>query len=256
MTGRPVVGSRYIIKKGGNGFYKEGDVVRFEEDDGSSCPWFYNLSRDTNNGNRIAVDLVDIEEEKVSKFKIGDAVHVISKYKGGGSRITKELLGTNKIGYIIEIDAITLEGDRVLIVNTDPDIPSGDYFKEEDLVLINGETTMTTETEEFAYPEFVTIIKNTEVFKKGGVFNRNGGYYYIIGGHDSAYQAKPYETTLRMEQVKVLLDKKVAVEAVKFNPEFVTLEQNEALTQTLANLSKPAKKAASSAKKSVSRKKA
>ena len=90
--------------------------------------------------------------------------------------------------------------------------------------------------EDVKSPEFIIIVKNTEVFKKGGVFKDYGAFY---SPQNDAFTVKPYDGEyIRPEQVHVLLDKKVAVEVVKFDPEFVTLEQEAVLAKALAGMNK------------------
>lgn len=106
---------------------------------------------------------------------------------------------------------------------------------------LKGGENMTNETP--ARPEFVIITRNTEVFKKGGVF-KNYGSFYSPGDADKAFTVKPYgDSYIRPEQVDLLLQKKIAVEAVKFQPEFVTLEQNDALQKAMSSMTKPKKAA-------------
>lgn len=112
---------------------------------------------------------------------------------------------------------------------------------------IKGEEKMSEE--QTKRPEYVIIVKNTEVFKKGGVFKYYASFYAPVNTEE-AYTVKPYgDEYIRHEQVDVLLEKKIAVEAVQFNPAFVTLEQNEALQNTLNSMNKkPAKKKAATKK--------
>lgn len=99
-----------------------------------------------------------------------------------------------------------------------------------------GEEKMTNE--EVSRPEYIIITRNTEVFKKGGVFR---GYSSFFSPQNDAYVVEPYgESYVRPEQVDVLLQKKVAVEAVRFDPAFVTLEQNEVLGKALEGMKKKA----------------
>lgn len=164
MTGRPILGELYIVtKQVDNTYYRKGDILRLAADDGSSCPWFMNKSRDTNQGSRIAVDLPDIELYE-----------------------TKE------------------------------------------------ESTMTNETQE--RPAFIIITRNTEVFKKGGVFKRYESFYSPVDVN-TAFVVAPYgDKYIKPEQADVLLDKKVAVAAVEFNPAYVTLEQNDVLQNALMSM--------------------
>lgn len=105
---------------------------------------------------------------------------------------------------------------------------------------VKGEEKMTSE--EVNRPEYIIIARNTEVFKKGGVFKNYTSFYAAVDG-DKAFTVKPYgDPYILSEQVDVLLQKKVAVEAVKFDPEFVTLEQNEALQAALEKVNKPVRK--------------
>ena len=119
-----------------------------------------------------------------------------------------------------------------------------------------GEEEMTNE--EVKNPEYIIIVKNTETYKKGGVFKNYSDIFWSPKNVSEAYHVRPYDTDyIRPEAGRALIDKKIAVEAVKFNPEFVTLEQEAVLTKALADMSKkkftvkkaPAKKPA--AKKGV-----
>lgn len=106
---------------------------------------------------------------------------------------------------------------------------------------LKGGEKMTNETP--ARPEFIIITRNTEVFKRGGVF-KNYGPFYSPEDDDKAFTVKPYgDSYIRPEQVDLLLQKKIAVEAVKFQPEFVTLEQNDALQKVMSSMTKPKKAA-------------
>lgn len=100
------------------------------------------------------------------------------------------------------------------------------------------------EKEEAKMPDNIIIIKNTEVFKKGGVFSRGASEYsdYSPENNNCYHTPQTCEGSITGKQVQILLDKKVAVEAVKFSPEYVTLEQNEALQKVLAAPKRVAKK--------------
>jgi len=105
-----------------------------------------------------------------------------------------------------------------------------------DYELLNqGENKMTNETTtaETIYPDYVIITRNTEVFKKGGVF-KNYSSFYAPEDAEEAYVVLPYgDLYQRHDQIKLLLDKKIAIEAVMFSPKFVTVAQNEMLVKAL-----------------------
>lgn len=170
-----------------------------------------------------------------TQFKVGDRVECLpgfeqsdtgGNYGGSGYRSGKT--------FVIH----SIEGENKDIAF--PAIGNGVYFRAlklvEEEVNNQGEEKMTNE--EIKKPEYIIIVKNTEVFKKGGVFKQYGSFY---APENDAFTVKPYgENYIRHQQVELLLEKKIAVEAVKFNPEFVTLEQNELLTKTLAGMTKKA----------------
>ena len=104
-------------------------------------------------------------------------------------------------------------------------------------VINKGEEEMTNE--EVKNPEYIIIVKNTETYKKGGVMSHNGSEAYRCEKDSSTvFHVRQYAPSISAAQAQVLLSKKIAVEAVKFNPEFVTLEQEALLTKTLAGMNK------------------
>ena len=107
-----------------------------------------------------------------------------------------------------------------------------------------GEEAMTNEEQVESTPEYIIITRNTDMFKKGAVFKNYSSFWSPEKSTADTYIAKPYATEyITPEHGKVLLDKKIAVPALKFNPEFVTLGQNEALLKALEPAKKVTKKA-------------
>lgn len=120
-------------------------------------------------------------------------------------------------------------------------------YTEGDLEHYNGETTM----DEVKTPaEFVRAERNTELFAKGTTFKLDGPYYealdssraFVDGAQPGLYPRVSLATVKRLS--------KVFVPVTKFNPEYVTDEENEKLQAVLKPVAKKAvKKVAKKAKK-------
>lgn len=96
--------------------------------------------------------------------------------------------------------------------------------------------------EEVKAPEFILIVKNTEMFKKGGIF-RNYDSFWSPVSKEEAFHIKPYDTDyIRPEHGAELLKRGIAVPVLQFDPQFVTAEEDEAIQKALVNLSKKGKK--------------
>ena len=103
-------------------------------------------------------------------------------------------------------------------------------------IINKGEEEMTNE--EVKNPEYIIIVKNTETYKKGGVLYRFANDYAPASLWSGVFHVEQHSSRISAAQAQVLLSKKIAVEAVRFNPEFVTLEQEALLTKTLADMNK------------------
>lgn len=176
----------------------------------------------------------------MAKFNVGDLVELTEPYAGRPVGHQFRVISISKSESILLCGrGVSVFAHRCKLVN---EVESQNKLGEEEMT-----------SEEVKSPEFIIIVKNTEVFKKGGVFKDCGPFY---SSQNDAFTVTPYgEKYIRPEQVHVLIDKKVAVEAVKFDPEFVTLEQEALLTKTLADMNKK-KPAVKSTKKTVASKKA
>lgn len=118
-----------------------------------------------------------------------------------------------------------------------------------DPITNKGETTMTNEEQLESTPDYIIITRNTDMFKKGGVFKNYTSFWAPQTGTADTYIVRPYDTDyISPEHGKILLEKKIAVPALQFNPQFVTLEQNEVLQKALTGMKKPAKKNAKKSK--------
>ena len=109
------------------------------------------------------------------------------------------------------------------------------------LELVTNEGVDMEETK--APAEFVRVERNTELFKKGAIFQYNSSYklYKAKDGVNALIDMNNYMTVeVPLSTVQRL--PKVFVEVIKFNPEFVSLDENERLQQVLA--AKPAAKKA------------
>ena len=96
--------------------------------------------------------------------------------------------------------------------------------------------------EEVKAPAFIRIVKNTEMFKKGGVF-KNYESFWSATDNDEAFHIRPYnDDCIRPEHGLELLKRGIAVPVVQFNPQFVTVEEDEALQKVMVNLNKKGKK--------------
>lgn len=181
----------------------------------------------------------DYDIEALEEFKVGDLVELTEPYS---DKCT---------GYQFKITEIEA-GERVLLYGKDIGVFAYrcKLVNEAESQNKLGEEEMTGE--DVKSPEYIIIVKNTEVFKKGGVFKDCFSSY---SPQNDAFTAEPYVERITRSQVQVLLDKKVAVEAVKFDPEFVTLEQEAVLTKALTDMNKK-KPAVKSTKKTVANKKA
>lgn len=162
------------------------------------------------------------ELEALEEFKVGDLVELTEPYS---DKCT---------GYQFKITEIEA-GERVLLYGKDIGVFAYrcKLVNEAESQNKLGEEEMTGE--DVKSPEYIIIVKNTEVFKKGGVFKDCFSSY---SPQNDAFTAEPYVERITRSQVQVLLDKKVAVEAVKFDPEFVTLEQEAVLAKALADMNK------------------
>ena len=96
--------------------------------------------------------------------------------------------------------------------------------------------------EEVKAPAFIRIVRDTEMFKKGGVF-KNYESFWSATDSNEAFHIRPYnDDYIRPEHGLELLKRGIAVPVLQFEPQFVTVEENEALQKTLVTLSKKGKK--------------
>lgn len=176
----------------------------------------------------------------MGEFKVNDRVRILDNTNHSVNRV-------GDVGIITNVDY----GDRTAKVRVDDRPTTANWTKFHEMELINkGEEKM---SEVVGRPEYIIIVKNTETFKKGGVFKSYDSFWAPESAAE-AYHIKPYDTDyIRNEMGTSLLEKGIAVPAVKFNPAFVTLPQNEVLTKMLAafNKQKSVKKSALVVKKST-----
>lgn len=139
-----------------------------------------------------------------------------------------------------------VEGDTIVItmVGSDDEYPyyrnertddscSGhtNAFEDGSLIKLTGETTM----EQEAPAKYVRLERNTELFKKGEVFENNGSYYSALSGRDAFIDTTQNGVTspyLHFDVVK-RLGVKVFAPVQKFNPAYVTVEEDERLQAVL-----------------------
>lgn len=120
-------------------------------------------------------------------------------------------------------------------------------YTEENLEHYNGETTM----DEVKTPaDFVRVERNTELFAKGTTFKNQGQYYEALDSSKAFVDGSQPGMYARVALATVQRLTKVFVPVIKFNPEYVTEEENEKLQAVLKPVTKKAvKKVAKKAKK-------
>lgn len=120
---------------------------------------------------------------------------------------------------------------------------NGVFFRA--LELVNKESS---QVEEVKLAEYVRVERNTELFKKGSVFKKKEYHNYYEAKDSSVYLDDGMRSiTPRIGVDTVNRLPKVFVPVIKFNPEFVTEEENKRLQDALTQ--KPAKKTTKSSRK-------
>lgn len=231
------VGNKYrAIRTNGSDTYEKGDIVTLTQDDGSELPYFTNETKGAKRRCVFWKDLEPYDGDIKDRMKIGNYYRVMQVQRNGDPQNREEI----SPGDILRLESTSdINGTIANYYNITRSCPAAyihidrleEYNKEEEET-----TTMNEETKQ--KPAYIIIVKNTEVFKKGGVLRYYDSFYApeVTG---EAYQVMPYDKAyVTHEQVQILLDKKVAVEAVQFSPKFVTVEQNEILQKALVGITK------------------
>lgn len=92
--------------------------------------------------------------------------------------------------------------------------------------------------EEKTYPQYIKMIKKTEMLKKGGILQSYSSFWSPTS-NDETYYFEPYEKPyLSTEHGNALFDKGYAVEVIKFDEQYLTPEQHAELTKALKDIQK------------------
>lgn len=162
----------------------------------------------------------------MSKFEKGQRVFV-------KKRSVSEYAGMDLVG---KVGVITLVGyDRQYEVNH----TSGYYHEDDLLTLEEAQKTENIGVE----PEFVRLSRNTELYKKGTVFKLNtlSNRYEALSRESAFIDDVPgFAAVIASKTVMRLPNTFVPV--IKFDPEYVTLDENDRLQKVLKTPVKKGKK--------------